>query len=381
MSTTSANGANGATGTARVAVDALQQLTAAVLTAVGGMGATDAALLARSLVEADAAGVHTHGVSRLAPYVVQLESGQVNPRPTERVLSETPGAILLDADSGFGAPVGIRAIDAAMDKARTTGVALAGVTRVAHFGAAGFYTRHAAEHGFLALAMSTTSPSVVPFGGRRPRIGNSPLSFAAPGRDHPELVLDMAQSMSSRGRIKLYAESGTPLPDGWAIDAAGRPTRDPAAALGGGVLPSGGHKGSALSLMVEMLASGLTGANLTQNVALSGFTSTPATSTVGDLDVTVGNCYLVIDAGAFGDAAGVHERASRIAAYVRAAEPAPGVERVHAPGDIEAHHMDEARARGIPLRRRTLAELRALADEHGVAVPSAFEGGGDHGST
>ncbi|MGH3631609.1 MAG: Ldh family oxidoreductase, partial [Sciscionella sp.] len=166
----------------------------AVLTEVGMRG-DDAAIVARSLVDADASGVGTHGISRLPPYVSQLESGQVNARPHERILSEGPGSLLIDADSGFGPPVGIRAVEAAIVKARDVGIAIAAVTRVAHFGAAGFYTRHAADRGFLALAMSSTSPSVVPFGGRGPRIGNSPMSFASPGTEHPELVLDMAQSM------------------------------------------------------------------------------------------------------------------------------------------------------------------------------------------
>jgi LDH2 family malate/lactate/ureidoglycolate dehydrogenase len=348
------------TPTSRVPLPELLELAGDVLTAAG-MRPVDADLLARSLVEADATGVHTHGLSRLTPYVAQLRSGQVNAAPREKVLAETPGALLVDADRGFGAPVGVRAVEQAMGKARTTGVALAGVTRVAHFGAAGFFTRQAAQQGFLAFAMSSSSPSVVPFGGRGPRIGNSPMSFAAPGEQGPELVADMAQSMSSRGRIKLARDAGTALPEGWAVDAEGRPTTDPARALGGGVLTSGGHKGSAMSLVVEMLASGLTGANLSQHVALSGFTGASANAGRSDLDVTVGNFYLVIDADLFGDATGVRDRATRIARHVRASEPAAGVEQVYAPGDIEAGHLERARREGVPVAETTLRELADLA--------------------
>lgn len=355
-------------GRATVSVTGLTGFAASVLRAAG-MRDGDAAVLARSLVAAEASGVETHGVGRLVPYVAQLRSGQVNPRPRERTLAETPGSLLVDADSGFGAPVGIRAVDAAIGKARETGVAMAGVTRVAHFGAAAFYTRHAAEQGFLAFAMSSSSPSVVPFNGRGPRIGNSPMSFAAPGTENPELVLDMAQSVSSRGRIKLALDSGTPLPPGWAVDKDGRPTRDPAEALAGGVLTSGGHKGAALSLMVEMLASGLTGANLSQNISLSGFTGAGGTSDDAALDVTVGNFYLVIDADVFSDGAGVRECSTRIADHVRASEPAPGAEAVYAPGDIEAAKSSHSREHGIALRTRTLHDLGGLADSLGVARP------------
>ncbi|MGH3097430.1 MAG: Ldh family oxidoreductase [Streptosporangiales bacterium] len=343
-----------------------------------GMRQPDAVLTARSLVDADASGIPTHGVNRLAPYVAQLESGQVNPRPDERDVTEGPAFLLVDADRGFGAPVGIRTVDRIVQKARTAGVAIAGVTSVAHFGAAGFYTRHAADRGCLAFAVSSTSPSVVPFGGRGPRIGNSPISFASPGSEHPELVLDMAQSMSSRGRIRLALDADESIPEDWAVDEDGHPTRDPAAALAGGVLASGGHKGSALSLMVEMLASGLTGANLTRNIALSGLTGAQGNAGKADLDVTVGNFYLAIDAGVFDDAPEVRRRATAIADHVRASEPAPDVDGVHAPGDVEEQARERSQRSGIPLREVVLADLGKLAERFGVPMPAVTESSGEH---
>jgi len=353
---------------ARYGLGALVDLARAALVTTG-MGEADALVLAESLATADATGVSTHGLTRLQPYVAQLRSGQVNPVPAERDLSEGPGSLLVDADRGFGAPVGIRVVERLLAKARETGIALGGVTRVAHFGAAGFFTRHAAEQGFLALAMSSTSPSVVPFGGRGPRIGNSPMSFGAPGAEHPELLLDMAQSVSSRGRIKVFEQEGRELPPGWAVDSEGRPTQDPAAALAGGVLASGGHKGSALSLMVEMLASGLTGAHLSKDIRHGGFTGAGGAPSA-DVDVTVGNCYLVVDAAVFGDPAGVRERATAIADHVRASEPAEGAERVLAPGDPERLRLEEAARRGVPLSAATAGALTALATELGIDAPA-----------
>ncbi|WP_308816625.1 Ldh family oxidoreductase [Pseudonocardia alni] len=353
----------------RLDADLLLSVTTTILRSAG-MTDSDADVLADSLVTADATGVSTHGLTRLSPYVAQLRSGQVNPRPAEKELSESTSALLVDADGGFGAPVGIRVLDRLMDKAQDSGVAFGGVTRVAHFGAAAFFTRYAAERGFLALAMSSTSPSVVPFGGRGPRIGNSPMSFAAPGRAAPELVADMAQSMSSRGRIKLFHRERRPLPPGWAVDAHGVPTTDAGAALEGGVLPSGGHKGTALSLIVEMLASGLTGAHLTQDIRHAGFTSAGTPDLTAD--VTVGNAYLVLDADVFGSAPEVRRRASSIADHVRASEPAEGVEAVLAPGDPERIHAERARTEGIALAAGTVQSIRALADDLGVALPHAL---------
>ena len=359
----------------------LTSLTTSALQTTG-MSATDAGLLADSLVSAEATGVTTHGLTRLVPYLAQLRADQVSARPQERVLAESPATVLVDAGRGFGAPVGIRTVDRLIAKASETGVALGGVTRVAHFGAAAFFTRYAADRGFLAFAMSSTSPSVVPFGGRGPRIGNSPMSFAAPGENGPELVLDMAQSVSSRGRIKQFQEQGRDLPPGWAVDAEGRPTQDPTAALTGGVLPSGGHKGSALSLMVEMLASGLTGAHLSQDIRHGGFTTAAGTGPDATVDVTVGNCYLVVDAATFGDAAGVRQRATAIARHVRDSEPAVGTDRVLAPGDPEAEHLRTAATEGVALAPDTARSLVGLAIELGLPVPAPVnddQGSKDHG--
>ncbi|GAA1085082.1 MULTISPECIES: Ldh family oxidoreductase [Streptomyces violaceusniger group] len=331
-----------------------------------GMRSADAQIMAASLVEADVMGVSTHGLNRLESYLGQLRAGQVEVRPIEATVKEGPASVLIDAGGGLGAPVGIRTVEALISKARSCGVALGAVRKVAHFGAAGFYTRHAARSGFLAVAASSSSASVVPFGGRGPRIGNSPISFATPGVEHPELVMDMALSTTSRGRIKLAADKGEDLPEGWAVDSSGAPTTDPEAALAGGVLPSGGHKGSALSLMVEMLASGLAGANLTQQINHAGFTSAAGREASSTLDVTVGNFYLVIDADLFGDGTGVRERATAIANHVRASEPALHVDQVLAPGDIEAARAEQASHEGVSLSERTLQSLARVAGQLGI---------------
>ncbi|WP_051899333.1 Ldh family oxidoreductase [Sciscionella sediminilitoris] len=344
-----------------------------------GMREQDATQLARSLVIADATGVGTHGLTRLRPYLAQLASGQVNAAPRERVLSESPSAVLVDADRGFGVPVGIRTLDRLMTKATETGIAFGGVTRVAHFGAAGYFTRYAARHGFLAIAMSSTSPSVVPFGGRGPRLGNSPMSFAAPGIEEPELVMDMAQSVSSRGRIKLFQAQGRELPEGWAVDSEGIPTTDPSAALAGGVLASGGHKGTALSLMVEMLASGMTGAHLSKDIRHAGFTSAGLPDLTAD--VTVGNAYLVLNTAVFGTGAAVRGRATEIAEHVRASAPARGIDRVLAPGDPERERLAHAHEHGVPIEQDTVREFAAIAGELGLNMPNPIndDQAGTHG--
>ena len=335
-----------------------------------GMRNADAASLAESLVDADSHGTSTHGSARVISYVTQLKNGQVKAAPDERIVADAPGAVLIDADGSFGAPVGIRAVELGMQRARDLGVALVGVTNVAHFGTAGFYTRYAAERGFMALAMSSSSASVVPFGGRTPRVGNSPMSFATPGSESPELNLDFAQSMAARGKIKLLKDRGEQLPENWAIDTEGYPTTDPDEALRGAVLPSGGHKGSALSLLVEMLASGLTGAQLTQDINHSGFTG--VNQVAADVNVTVGNCYLIIDTSVFGTGDEVRARATAIANYVRESPAAPGFDHVLAPGDIERSLHERTMEQGMCLHAGTAAELVELGEQLSLDVPPSL---------
>jgi len=354
---------------ARYDAGELTAFVAAIFRAAG-MPEQDAEIVARSLVDADTHGVATHGTARVAAYVTQLRAGEVNAAPAERVVRDQPAAALVDADGGFGAPAGIRAMDRAIEKARAYGVGLVGVRNVAHFGTAAFYSRHAAANGCVGLAMTSTSAVVAPYGGAEPRIGNSPLSAAAPGPDgDPEIVLDIAQSTTARGRLKLALDAGTEIPEGWAIDAAGRPTTDPAAALEGSLLTSGGHKGSGLSVVVEMLAAGLTGAQLSQDAHHGGFTRRDAGTADASADVTVGNLYLAVPADVFGDGEGVRNRARAIADHVRACPPAAGFDRVRAPGDLEREHATDAATHGVPILAPTERELHDLATQYGLAMP------------
>lgn len=331
-----------------------------------GMSEDDARVLSESLVYAESRGVMTHGLKRVESYYHLLENALVATNPDERVLSEKPGSALIDGAGGFGAPAGVRAINRAMDMAKTTGVAYVAVKDVAHFGAAGFYTDYAANRGFLALVGSSSSPSVLPFGGIEPKIGNSPMSFAAPGRQESAFMIDMAQSATSRGRIRLAVDGGESIPEGWAVDSNGNSTTDPAAALAGGLLPSGGHKGSGLSLMVEMLAAGLPGANLTKDTVNMGMTASTLAVELDPSQLLVGTFYLVIDSAAFGGAAEVLKRSDEIADNVRSARPRPGFASVMAPGDPEKNSVTAAVAEGLKIDDGTARALRALIHKAGL---------------
>jgi LDH2 family malate/lactate/ureidoglycolate dehydrogenase len=340
-----------------------------------GMSTEDAAILTDSLIDADERGVVTHGLIRLPAYHQQLTAGQVNPCPQVVVVADNAATVLLDGDGGFGAPAGVRAMSMAVERARQFGIGMAGVRRVAHFGAASYYTRLAASAGCFGLAMTNTSAVVAPWGGREPRLGNNPLAFAAPAASGGmPVVLDMAMSAVSRGRIKLAFDRGETLPDGWALDAAGAATTVPAEALTGALQPAGGHKGSGLSIAVELLAAALTGAQLSQDVIHAGFTSSPGHGATGDAgqtaDVTVGNLYLAIDANAFGELPSVLTRVRRVSDYVRGCPPMQGFDRVRVPGEVEAQSPAGSQPGLVLLSDETGAALAAAATAADTQLPA-----------
>ena len=225
-----------------------------------GLDEDSATSAARRLLLADITGVRTHGVARLPSYWRQLTRGGLNPRPN--IQYSWLGTVLtIDADLGLGQIVGPRVIAHALDALESTRPFVPFIIRNAgHLGALGSHLFDVAENGNVAFLSQVTQPVMAPEGATRPAIGNNPIAFAAPRRDGPPFVVDFAMSNVARGKIHIAVRDGSPIEPGWAIDAEGRPTTDPVAALAGSILPAAGHKGLALAMIVEVLAGALAGA-------------------------------------------------------------------------------------------------------------------------
>jgi LDH2 family malate/lactate/ureidoglycolate dehydrogenase len=223
--------------------------------------AEDTALpAARRLLIADITGVRTHGLARLPSYWRQLNRGGINPRPNIR--HAWRGTVLVfDADLGFGQIVGPHVFALALGSLEPGRPFVPFLIRnAAHLGALGSHLFEVAERGKVAFLSQVTQPVMSPEGATRPAIGNNLLAFPAPRPDAPPFVVDFAMSNVARGKLHDALRDGLSIPEGWAIDPAGRPTTDTTAALAGSILPVGGHKGLALAMMVEVLAGALTGA-------------------------------------------------------------------------------------------------------------------------
>jgi len=242
--------------------------------ALGAIGVPDgsAVSVARALVAAEAEGQVGHGFSRLADYAAQVQTGKIRADARPTCQATGPAALLIDADNGFAYPALDLAIERGVEVARNMGCATMSVTRSHHCGALSVQVDRIARAGLVGMMVANAPAAIAPWGARTPIYGTNPIAFAAPRPGKPPLVIDLSLSRVARGKVMHAKKSGSPIPDNWALDAEGNPTTDPEAALGGSMLPVGGAKGTVLALMVEVLASVMTGAN-TSAEASSFFTA------------------------------------------------------------------------------------------------------------
>lgn len=256
-----------------------------------GFSADHAAAITRSVVAAQRDACHSHGLYRLLDCVRTVRYGGVDPQAVPEVRDQAPGVVNVDARGGNSLLAFEMGRQPLANKARANGVAVLAINNAFHFSALWPEVESLAEQGLVALAMTPSHAYVAPAGGHSPLLGTNPIAFAWPRPDGLPFVFDFATSAVARGEIELHRRAGKTLAEGWAIDDAGQPTTDPTAALAGALLPFGGHKGTALSLMIELLAGPLIGDRLGQQTQ-------PANAS-GDGKPQHGEFILALDPKAF----------------------------------------------------------------------------------
>ena len=239
---------------ASIIEDVLQRLFARA-----GLDDVAARTVAGALVEADLQGLPSHGILQAPMYLQRLQLGSVSNASKGTVVTDVEAIAVIDAAGMFGHLVGDQAMAMAIDRARRFGVGVVAVRNSFHFGVAGRYSRQAIEGGCVGLAMCNTRPLMPAPRGAAPLVGNNPIAVGLPGGPESDFVLDMALSEVALGKVRLAAAGGQAIPETWAVDAAGHPTTDPAAALAGMLLPAGGAKGFGLALAIDLMASLLSG--------------------------------------------------------------------------------------------------------------------------
>ncbi len=330
----------------------------------------DASRAADVLVTADLRGVDSHGVARLHSYFEMLTLGRINPRPNLRIVRETASTATVDGDNGLGLVVGPKANEIAMGKAETAGSGWVSVCHTNHYGIAGYYVLQALERDLIGWAMTNSTKLVAPLWGAERMLGTNPLAIAFPGKEEPPIVIDLATCAAAYGKVEIARRLQKSIPEGWAIDADGRPTTDPGAMIeGGAILPlgsdreRGGHKGYALAMMVDVLSAVLSGANwgpFTPPFALRQ--DTPKRS-VGK---GIGHFFGALRIDGFIDPDEFKRQIDDLVRTFRSTKPAPNTSGPLIPGDPEREAEKIRRQEGVPLVLPVIEDLRDIARHTGV---------------
>jgi LDH2 family malate/lactate/ureidoglycolate dehydrogenase len=240
----------------RLTLDEVHDLAVSTLTALGASD-DSAGAIADTITAAERDECKSHGLFRLPGYSVALRNGRIDGKAVPETRDLAPAVVQVDAKGGF-APLALRVgRPALIEKARSQGIAALPVVNSHHFAALWYEVEAVAAEGLVAFAFVNSRSFVAPGGGTKPLFGTNPMSFGWPRKGRPPMVFDQASSAIARGEMQIHLRDGKSIPEGWAIDADGKPTTDPAAGLAGAQLPFGGYKGSAIALMVELMASGL----------------------------------------------------------------------------------------------------------------------------
>jgi LDH2 family malate/lactate/ureidoglycolate dehydrogenase len=334
----------------------LRAVTSQVLLAAGAPAAS-AERVSASLIENHLVGHDSHGVLRISQYTSEIASGILNPNGEIQLVKSSATTALLDGGRNFGQIVARAAMQMAIDKAREHDLGLVAIRHCGHTGRLGEYAVQAAEAGMMGLVFSTGSAPggiVAPFGATSRAINTNPISWAVPTGQLPILFLDMATSVVAQGKIVTAIDKGVEIPEGWLLTADGKPTTDPREQRAGGViLPFGAHKGSGLSIMIEIVAGGLTG---TGPAILPGYTHDYSTI-VAALNIAA---FQPLD-----------EFRAMVDAYILAlkqARKAPGVTEILVPGELEWHTREERLRDGISLPEATWERIVSAGAKLGVQI-------------
>jgi len=341
-----------------VTAAALKEFAARVFVACD-VAPEDAALWADILVWANLRGVDSHGVLRIPRYIQTLANGNINAAPNI-TLDRRAGAIaVIDCDNAPG-PVGMaRAMEEAIARASEVHVGWCIARNTTHSGAIGYYAQIAARAGMAGMVMIASRPMMAYHGSRVAALSTNPLAIAVPGGEHPPLVLDMASSAVSMGKVLEARDAGEAIPDGWALDAAGHMTNDPKQAAI--LMPLGGAKGSSLSLMLECLVS-VMGANaLVEPILRPG--GDPSGFRQNGLAVA-------IDIAAFMDLDDYEKQIDDLAAALKTLPKADGVDEIYAPGERGDAVLAEREQHGIPLPQGTWDRIAEAVAPLAVEMPA-----------
>jgi L-2-hydroxycarboxylate dehydrogenase (NAD+) len=333
----------------------------------------DAHIAAEVLGLSDLRGIDSHGVARLHTYFEMLTLGRINPKPKITTVREHKSVCTVDGDNGLGLVVGPKANEIAMDKASQFGSGWVSVCNTNHYGIASYYSLKALERDMIGWSMTNTTKLVAPLWGAERMLGTNPIAIAFPGLKNPPIVVDLATSAAAYGKIEIARRKNQAVPKGWIIDKDGQMSTVADDMINGGALlplgsekDMGGHKGYALSAMVDILTSVLSGANWGPFAPPFALRQEIPSRSVGK---GIGHFFGAMEIDGFMDVTEFKQRIDEWIEVFRNTKPAKGTAGVLIPGDPE-HHEEAIRAvNGVPLVPAVITDLEDISKQTGIPVP------------
>lgn len=347
-----------------------EQLTHISMSLLKRAGASEeeAEIVTKFLVNANLAGVDSHGVApNLIIYLEALRTGTIKTRAKIEVRMNSPSTALVDGNWGFGQITCSKAMEIAMDKAKQTGVGAVGVFNCNHIGRLSDYARMALNDGMIGFITANCEPYVAPYGGRAPVLGTNPLCYAIPAGHANPIVLDYATSAAAEGKVRAALFKGEQLPGGWIVDSHGRASTNPAdlyepplpperIKLAGALLPFGGYKGYGLGLVVDVLAGVLTGAGSSHDMT-SGW-------------LTNGVFIMALKIDSFVPLEEFKNRVDSLIESIKNSPKAEGFEEILIPGEREMSERERRLKSGIPISEKAWQPLVHACKQYGLDIES-----------
>lgn len=341
----------------------LQQNIQAIFEQVG-FDKANADIIARMLSMSESKGIKSHGILRIPDYLDKISTGEINVKPNIKLIKESPGTGLLDADSTMGAIAATQAMSLAIDKARQVGTGMLGVRNSTHFGIGAFYSEMALEHNMIGFALTNSIPYVAPTGSSIPMLGTNPIAYAFPVKSGPPFSADFSTSSIAKGKLSLLQIEKRETPLNVVQDSEGKPTTDPSTLIkGGSILPlggdieHGGHKGYALASIVDILSGVLTSANF-------GMFANQQGSPNGS---GIGHFLGAIKVDAFMDIEEFKNRMELWIDAIHSSPTTPGVEKVLIPGEIEWQQEQMHNEQGIEIDHKIIELLKESLQKYNIS--------------
>lgn len=334
----------------------LQRVCVELLCAVGTPRDL-ASVVAAGLRDANLTGHDSHGLVRLPAYLQDARAGRIEPTARAELVRRRGATACVSARRGWGQPAARLAAQTATEIAGELGVGAVVLQDSPHVGRMADYVELIAANGHLGMTVTNARANVAPFGGRDRRLGTNPIAFAIPRPERrPPIVVDVATSVRAEGKVRVARAAGRKVPPGTLIDRDGRPSDEPEDYYAGGsLLPAEGHKGYGLAVAIE---------------ALGGILSGMGPAMIPDYGAGNGVFVLALEIEAFISVERYMHQVEEMARALESAPTAPGVDQVLLPGEPELRTAVHRRRDGVPIAEATWREVRDLADELGVALPS-----------